>query len=250
MKITILTLFPRMIEGFLNESIVRRAQEKGLVEIEIVNIRDFAVDSYGTVDDHPYGGGAGMIMRVDLIKKALESLKLKIENQKVILTSAKGKAFNQQKAQEFTHLDHLVLLCGHYEGVDERALGYIDEELSIGDYVMTGGELAAAVVTDAVTRLLPGVLKKQNATEEESFFSASIIRIIEVVGEHPLLIALQKKGVKEVQLLEYPQYTRPELFEDKKVPEILLSGDPKKIKAWQLKKAFEETLQKRPDFLA
>lgn len=253
MKITIVTLFPKMIEGFISESIIKRAQEKGLVEITIVNLRDFARDSYGTVDERPYGGGAGMILCVDVLKKALSSLTtnyhLPTTSHRAILTSARGATFNQQKAQDLSKLQEIVIFAGHYEGFDERFSGYIDEEISIGDFILTGGELTAATICDAVVRLLPGVLKKDNATTEESFFSTSIIRIIEVVGSHPKLVELQKKGVGEVQLLEYPQYTRPEEFEGKKVPEILLSGDPKKIKVWQLREAFDLTLQRRPDLL-
>lgn len=248
MKITIVTLFPKMIEGFIQDSIIMRAQTKGLVEINIVNLRDFARDSYGTVDERPYGGGAGMVLCVDVLKKALDSITN--PSRHTILTSARGTVFNQKKAQEFSKLKELVIFAGHYEGFDERFSDYIDEEVSLGDFIMTGGELTAASICDAVVRLLPGVLKKENATTEESFFIISIIRIIEVVGEHPVLLALQKKGVTEVQLLEYPQYTRPEEFDNKKVPEILLSGDPKKIKRWQYQKAFEETLKRRPDLLS
>jgi tRNA (guanine37-N1)-methyltransferase len=251
MKITIVTLFPKMIEGFINESIIKRAQEKGLVEISIVNLRSFARDSYGTVDERPYGGGAGMVLCVDVLKKALDSLHVanNTTTSRTILTSARGTIFNQKKAQEFSQLQEIVIFAGHYEGFDERFSDYIDEEISLGDFILTGGELTAAILCDSVVRLLPGVLKKENATAEESFFTSSIIYLIELLGEHPKLIELQKKGVKEVQLLEYPQYTRPEVFEDKKVPEILLSGDPKKIKAWQLAQAFELTLKRRPDLL-
>lgn len=254
MKIIIVTLFPKMIEGFINESILKRAQSKGAVEIQIVNLRDFARDSYGTVDERPYGGGAGMVLCVDVLKKALDSIQttnheLRTTNSRTILTSARGKVFSQKKAQEYSSLQELVIFAGHYEGFDERFSDYIDEEISIGDFVLTGGELTAAIICDAVVRLLPGVLKKENATTEESFFIASIIRIIEAVGEHPKLLELKNKGVREVQLLEYPQYTRPEEFEGKKVPEILLSGDPKKIKKWQIQKAFELTLLRRPDLL-
>lgn len=255
MKITIVTLFPKMIEGFIQDSIIMRAQTKGLVEINIVNLRDFARDSYGTVDERPYGGGAGMVLCVDVLKKALESVipnspKVQHDKRKIILTSARGTPFNQKKAQEFSQLDELIIFAGHYEGFDERFSDDVDEEISLGDFIMTGGELTAASICDAVVRLLPGVLKKENATIEESFFFASIIQIIEAVGANPLLSALQKKGVTEVRLLEYPQYTRPEEFEGKKVPEILLSGDPKKIKRWQYQKAFEETLKRRPDLLS
>lgn len=246
MKITVLTLFPKMIEGFLNESIIKRAQEKGVVEIEIVNIRDFALDSYGTVDGRPYGGGAGMVMRIDVLAKVFASLPLP---RYTILTSAKGTVFNQKKAQQLSTLQHIVLLAGHYEGVDERVMNLIDEEISLGDFILTGGELACATILDSVVRLLPGVLKKENATVEESFFVVSVDELIKVVGAHSILSKLVKNEIKEVRLLEYPHYTRPEDYNGDKVPEVLLSGDPKKIKQWQLQKAFEETLAKRPDLL-
>lgn len=250
MKITIVTLFPKMIEGFIQDSIVKRAQTKGAVEITIVNLRDFARDSYGTVDERPYGGGAGMVLCVDVLKKSLDSITNPVIKPHIVLTSARGSVFNQKKALEFSHLNDLVIYAGHYEGFDGRFSEYIDEEISLGDFVMTGGEITAAAICDAVVRLLPGVLKKESATTEESFFITSIIQIIEAVGPHPALLALQKKGVTEVQLLEYPQYTRPEEFDNKKVPEVLLSGDPKKIKKWQYQKAFEATLKKRPDLLS
>lgn len=251
MKITIVTLFPKMISGFIEDSIIKRAQVKGVVEIKIVNLRDFARDSYGTVDERPYGGGAGMVLCVDVLKKALDSITTPLPptTSRVILTSARGAVFNQKKAQELSKMEELIIFAGHYEGFDERFSDYINEEISLGDFVLTGGELAATTIVDAVVRLLPGVLKKENATTEESFFKCSITYLIELIGEHPILMNLQKKGVVEVQLLEYPQYTRPEEFEGKKVPEVLLSGDPKKIKAWQLKKAFELTLLRRPDLL-
>ena len=253
MKITIVTLFPKMIEGFIEDSILKRAQTKGAVEIKIVNLRDFARDSYGTVDERPYGGGAGMVLCVDVLKKSLDSLTTHHQppttNTHIVLTSARGTVFNQKKAQEFSKLDELIIYAGHYEGFDERFSDYVTEEISMGDFVLTGGELTAATICDAVVRLLPGVLKKENATTEESFFTSSINYLIELLGDHPKLVELKQKGVIEVQLLEYPQYTRPEEFEGKIVPEILLSGDPKKIKAWQLKKAFELTLLRRPDLL-
>jgi len=232
MKITILTLFPKMISGFFEESIIKRAQDKKLVEIEIINLRDFAIDNYGTVDDRPYGGGAGMVIRVDVVHKALQKVKSQkskvkntIQNSKVILTSPKGKQFNQQKALEYSKLDHLIIIAGHYEGVDERVLNYIDEEVSLGDFIMTGGEITSAAITDAIVRLIPGVLKKAEAIKNETF------------------------NINGKKLLEYPQYTRPEIFDNKKVPSVLLSGDPKKIKIWQEEQALEETHKKRPDLL-
>jgi len=271
MKISIITLFPKMITSFFEESIVKKTKEKGLVEIELVNLRDFALDSYGTVDDRPYGGGAGMVLRVESIYKAIQSvnskfarlpdgqeilnskqiqnLKYKTQNKKTILTSPKGKIFNQEKAKEYAKLDHLIIVCGHYEGVDERVLNFVDEEVSLGDFVMTGGEITASAITDVVVRLVPGVLKKEEATEIESFFEVSIEKLIEVVGEDEVLKRLKEKGVKKVKLLEYPQYTRPEDFQGLKVPKILLSGNHKEIEIWRLKKAYEETKKKRKDLL-
>ncbi len=244
MKITILTLFPKMIYGFVNESILKRAQEKHAVSIEIINIRDFAVDNYGSVDDKPYGGGVGMVMRVEPIYKAIQFAKSKfqISNskqtlnstlQKIILTSARGKTYKQTTAQLLSNFDHLIIICGHYEGVDERILHYVDEEISIGDYVLTGGELPACIIADSIIRLLPGVLKHKEATDKESFSHV-----------------LPESSTKQYQLttvLEYPQYTRPEKFMGKTVPKILLSGDHKKIEKWRQKKAFEITEKKRPD---
>lgn len=240
MKITILTLFPNMIHGFVNESILKRAQMKKLVQIEVVNIRDFAVDTYGTVDNKPYGGGVGMVMRIEPIYKAIQFAKSKFQNpnpkqipksklqikQKVILTSAKGKTYSQTMALQYSTFDHLIIICGHYEGVDERILDYVDEEISIGDYVLTGGELPACIIADSVGRLVKGVLTHDKATEIESY---------------------AKSG--GLTLLEYPQYTRPEEFMGKKVPEILLSGNHEKIKEWREKMSYKETKIKRPDLL-
>ncbi len=232
MKISIITLFPKMITGFFEESIVKRAIEKKLVEIEIVNLRDFAIDDYGTVDDRPYGGGAGMILRIDVLHKAISKIKdqrskLQIKNQKeiVILTSAKGQQFKQSKAIEYSKLDHLVIIAGHYEGVDERVLNFVDEEVSLGDFIMTGGEITSAAITDAIVRLIPGVLKKEEVILQETF------------------------SIKGENLLEYPQYTRPETFNGMKVPKVLIGGNHKEIEKWQMEKALEETRKKRPDLL-
>jgi len=252
MRITIITLFPLMIQGFLNESIIKRAQEKDIVEIKIVNLREFALDSYGTVDDKPYGGGTGMVLRADVVVKALQSIKndkLNMKNSRVILTSAKGKTYNQKKAIEFSKLDHIIIIAGHYEGVDERVLEFVDEEISIGDFVLTGGEIPAVVIADSIVRLIPGVLKKNKATKEESFFEVAISELIMIVGDTEELLQLQKQKIDAVHLLEYPQYTRPEEFEKKKVPVELLSGDHEKIRKYRLKKAYEETKQKRPNLL-
>jgi len=223
MKITVVTLFPKMLSGFFEESIIKRAREKNLVEIEIVNIRDFAVDSYGSVDDRPYGGGAGMVMRVDVLHKAIESAKN--TKSKIVLTSPKGSVFDQKKAIEYSGEKHLIIVAGHYEGVDERIMDFIDEEVSLGDFVMTGGEIAAAAIVDSVVRLLPNVLAKKEATINESF------------------------NMKGKKILEHPQYTRPENYLGKKVPEVLLHGDHRKIEKWKIKESLDMTSRKRPDLI-
>ncbi len=221
MTIHILTIFPDFFTSPLAISILKRAQETHSVTFNIVNIRDFATDKHQTTDDRPYGGGPGMVMRVEPIALALESLKLdardgKNTSTKKILTSAKGKIFTQQKAQEYSQLTDLVIICGHYEGVDERVVEHlIDEEVRIGDYVLTGGEPAALVMADAVTRLLPEVLGNEQSNQNESH--------------------------SQVGVLGFPQYTRPENFGGWQVPEILLSGHQQKIEEWR-----EE--QKKKDF--
>lgn len=225
MKIDILTLFPEMFVGPFEESIVARAQDKLLVKIKIHNLRDWANDKRGTVDDRPYGGGTGMILAVDVIAQALTSLKAKSSKLKagrIVLLTPQGKTFNQKMAKTLSGLDHLILICGHYEGFDERIRQLVDEEISIGDYVLTGGEIPAMVLVDAVTRLVPGVLEKPEATKNESFSDS---------------------------LLEYPQYTRPANFKGQKIPDILLSGDHQKIADWRQKKALEKTKKQRPDLL-
>lgn len=234
-----------MIEPFVRESIIKRAVERGAVEINIVNLREFAKDKYGTVDESPYGGGAGMVLKVNVLHDALAS----VGRGHVVLTSAKGKPYTQEKARELSNLKHLVIIAGHYEGADERIMEEIDEEVSLGDFVMTGGEIAAAALLDSVVRLIPGVLKKDDATAIESFFKTPLNELITIIGEHAALVSLRDGGTTEVKLLEFPHYTRPEDWEGKKVPEVLLSGDHKKIREWRLKKAFEETLAKRPDLL-
>ncbi len=214
MKIDIITLFPKMFNGPFDESIVRRAQNKSLVEINIHDLRKWAKDKRKTVDDRPYGGGTGMILMIEPIYEALK--KIKNKKSKIILLSPRGRIFNQDKAREFSKLDHLILIAGHYEGFDERIEEHlVDEEISIGDYVLTGGELPAMVLIDAVVRLIPGVLEKEEATKFESF--------------------------SEGNLLEYPQYTRPENFKGWKVPEILLSGNHAEIEKWRHQKALEKT---------
>jgi tRNA (guanine37-N1)-methyltransferase len=265
MKFTIITLFPKIFEGFVSESIIKRAVEKGTIEIEVLNLRDFAEDKHKTVDDRPYGGGAGMLLKVDVAYRAIQQAKAKLHLRgvkqsfaktpitpprcKTVLTSAKGTLFTQEKAREYSKLDHLIIFCGHYEGVDERILNFVDEEVSIGDFILTGGEIPAAAILDATARLVPGVLGKEESASEESFSEYSILELKEAVGEHPVLKELEKKGVEKLKLLEYPQYTRPEEFLGLKVPKVLLSGNHRKIRMWRLKKAFEETLKKRPDLL-
>ncbi|HEX7018174.1 MAG TPA: tRNA (guanosine(37)-N1)-methyltransferase TrmD [Patescibacteria group bacterium] len=212
MKINILTLFPEYFETPLATSILKRAQASGLVTFNVINIRDYATDKHQVTDDRPYGGGAGMVMKVEPIYAALQSLGVSKaqSNSKILLTSAKGKLFNQQKAQEYSQLQELTIICGHYEGVDERVADHlIDEEIRIGDYVLTGGEPAAAVIVDAVSRLIPGVLGNEESNLNESH--------------------------SEPGVLGYPVYTRPEEFNGWTIPEVLLTGDHKMIEEWREK---------------
>ena len=219
MKFDVLTLFPEMFEP-LNSSIIGRAKEKNLIEINLINIRDFSKDKHKKVDDTPYGGGAGMVMMPDVVYDAYKSIK--DENAKVIYMSPQGKKLTQKKVEELAKNKHLIILCGHYEGIDQRVIDKIvDEEISIGDYVLTGGELPAMVLIDSVSRYADGVITKES-TNEESFTNG---------------------------LLEYPQYTRPEVFEGEKVPEVLLSGHHANIEKWRKEKSLEITAKKRPDLL-
>ena len=208
LQFDIITIFPEIFDSYFKESILKRAQKKKLVKIKVHNLRKFTKDKHRTVDDKPYGGGVGMIFKVDVIFRSVKNI-LKINKKtRVILFSAKGKKFDQKKAEKLKKYEQIVLICGRYEGVDERVAKYIaDEELSIGDYVLTGGEIPAMVVIDAVSRLIPGVIKKESL-KEESF-----------------------SGLKT----EYPQYTRPEKFRTWKVPKILISGHHKKIEEWKRK---------------
>lgn len=222
MKIDIVTLFPKMFESPFAESIIKRAIKNGIIDLKIHNLRDWAVDTYGSVDDKPFGGDVGMLIRADVVYNALKDIKKDKEKTKVILMSARGKRFDQKKAEELAKLDNLILIAGHYEGFDQRISDYmVDEEISIGDYVLTGGELPAMVITDAVTRLVAGVLGKDESSQIESWSE------IEIDG-------------KKVRTIEYPQYTRPQEFMGHKVPEVLVSGDPKKIKEWQLEQIKKE----------
>ncbi|MFH1827555.1 MAG: tRNA (guanosine(37)-N1)-methyltransferase TrmD [bacterium] len=251
MKISIITLFPDMISGFFEESILKRAIDKKLVEIEIINLRDFAQDRYKTVDDKPYGGGAGMILKVDILKMAIDKVvgKSKNKKKKVILTSPAGVKYTQKKAWEYSKLKHIIFVTGHYEGHDERIVDYVDEEISLGDFVLTGGEVVAAAIVDSIVRLLPKVLKKPETVQEESFSEVNITDLIKAVGSNKKIDELIKKGNKKTRLLEYPQYTRPVDYKGKKVPRVLFEGNHKKIKEWRMKKAFEVTLKRRPDLL-
>ena len=230
MTFNIITIFPKIFNSYFNESIIKRALEKEKIKIKIINLRDFADNKHKTVDDTPYGGGAGMLMKVDVLYKAVSSIKYKvlskndkkeklntkylIPNTKIILLSAKGDKWNQQKAKKYSKLKNIILICGRYEGVDERIVNFIDEKISIGDYVLTGGEIGAMAIVDSVARLLPGVLGNESSSKDESHSAP---------GE-----------------LEYPQYTRPEIFIDNegreyKVPDVLLSGNHAEIDKWREK---------------
>lgn len=214
MRITILTLFPEMFSGPFGHSIIKRAQEKQLVEIRIINIRDFGQGAHKIVDDKPYGGGLGMILKVDVLDQAIQFAKdphLDKNEERVVLMDARGKTFTQTVAKEFSKFSHLILVCGHYEGVDERISHFIDEKISVGEFVVTGGEIPAMAITDAVIRLIKGVLK-EGVTENESFS-------------------------KEEKYIEHPHYTRPPSYKGHDVPEILISGHHEKIQNWKEEKS-------------
>lgn len=215
MKIDILTIFPSMFEGFLNESIIKRAIDKGKVKINLINFRDYTLDPHGKVDDTPFGGGAGMVLMIQPIYDALMSIKTK--DSYVILLTPGGNVFNQRRAREFVKYKHLILICGHYEGFDDRIKSLVDEEISIGDFILTGGEIPAMVISDAVIRLIDGVINKDSLISE-SFDS---------------------------NLLDYPVYTKPREFKGMKVPEILLSGDHKKIEEYR--RSEQERITKERD---
>ena len=225
MRIDILTTFPGIVEAATGESIIGRAREKGLAEIEAVNIRDFTHDRHRTTDDSPYGGGPGMVMKVEPVCMAIEALRSRwpVRSPRVLLMTPQGRRFDQKMAEELAGEDYIVAVCGRYEGVDERIREHlVTDEISIGDYVMTGGELAALVVVDAVVRLLPGVLGDESSSEMESFSSG---------------------------LLEYPQYTRPAEFRGWSVPQVLLSGNHAQIEKWRREAALERTYRRRPDLI-
>ncbi len=225
MRIDILTLFPGMFEAVLKESIIGRAAEKQLVELQFHNIRDYSENKHRKVDDYPYGGGLGMIMQCQPIFAAVEDIKTKLGKKPyTILMSPQGRTFDQAKAKEFSSCENLMIICGHYEGIDERVTdALVDEEVSIGDFVLTGGEIAAMAVVDSTCRLIPGVLKEDASYMDESF------------GEG---------------LLEYPQYTRPPEFMGMEVPEVLLSGHHENIEKWRRYQSLKRTLEKRPELLS
>ena|SRR3989338_4628414 len=227
MQIDVVTIFPGMFEPVLGESIIKRAREKEIITINIIDLRSFSKDKHRKVDDKPFGGGPGMVMNAEPFFEAVNYLKSRRGEEeiksRVILLSPKGKTFNHRLAKRLSRYEHMILLCGHYEGIDERIRRYlVDMELSIGDFVLTGGELAAMVIIDAVARYLPGVLGNKESSCDESFTD---------------------------NLLEYPQYTRPADYKGMKVPEVLLSGDHKKITAWRTRQALKVTKKKRPDLL-
>lgn len=220
MKITILTLFPEMFQGPFDHSILKRAKEKKLVQIELINIRDFGIGAHKTVDDSPYGGGQGMILKVDVLVKAIKSVSKKNLREKIILLSPHGKTFNRKKAITLSKIEHLILICGHYEGLDARIDNFIDEKISIGDFITTGGEIPAMLIVDSVVRLISGVLKN-GVTKNESF----------------------------PDLLEYSQYTKPNIFRNLEVPKILLSGNHKKIEEYRKAESIKLTKKLRPDLI-
>ena len=221
MKFTVLTLFPQIPQAFFENSIMAKAVEKGIIAYDLVNIRDFATDKHHTCDDSPYGGGAGQLMMTEPLGRALDSVRASRKH--VIYVTPSGKQFTQSKALELSRKDELVIVCGRYEGIDQRIIDYyVDDEISIGDYVMSSGEVSATVIIDTVYRLIDGVISSESL-DEESFSDG---------------------------LLEYPQYTRPPVYKDMEVPDVLLSGNHEKIRKWRLKKRLEKTLANRPDLIA
>lgn len=222
MIFTILTLFPNIFKTPLQESIIKKAIDKGSVKFNIINIRDFAEDIHKTCDDNPYGGGPGMVMKIEPIYKAMKFVEKNIGKPKYILLTPQGKIFNEDTAIRLSKVSHICLICGRYEGTDERMLAFIDEEISVGDYVLSGGEIPALILIDSITRRIPGVLGNEESIIDESL-----------------------KG----SLLEYPQYTRPDVFMEMEVPSVLLSGNHEEIKKWRRKEAIRKTILKRPDLM-
>ena len=220
---TVITIFPNMLSSPLSHSILKKAQTNGLIKIDVVDLRDYTADRHRTTDDSPYGGGHGMVMKPEPLVAAVEEARSRTPDARVILLTPRGRVFDQQTAKKLANQRNVVLICGRYEGIDERVSAFVDDEISLGDYTLSGGEPAAIVVIDAVARLVPGVLGNENSTAEESFTDG---------------------------LLEYPQYTRPEEFRGMKVPEVLLSGDHERIKEWRQQQSLAVTQERRPDLIA
>ena len=220
---TVITIFPKMLESALGHGVLKKAQDKGLLRVEMVNLRDYTTERHQTTDDYPYGGGQGMVMKPEPLVAAIEAIRRKAAPARVVLLTPQGRVFSQAHALRLSQEEHIALICGRYEGIDERVKAFVDEEISIGDYTLSGGEPAAAVVIDAIARLVPGVLGNEKSATDESFTNG---------------------------LLEYPQYTRPEIFRSMKVPEVLLSGDHERIKQWRHEKSLEITRKRRPDLFA
>src|SRR5919106_972709 len=220
---TVITIFPKMLESALGHGVLKKAQDKGLLRVEMVNLRDYTTERHQTTDDYPYGGGQGMVMKPAPLVAAIEAIRRKAAAARVVLLTPQGRVFSQAHALRLSREEQIALICGRYEGIDERVKAFVDEEISIGDYTLSGGEPAAAVVIDAIARLVPGVLGNEKSATDESFTNG---------------------------LLEYPQYTRPEIFRSMKVPEVLLSGDHERIKQWRHEKSLEITRKRRPDLFA
>ena len=223
LNFTVVTLFPQMFESPLGHSILKKAQEKGLISIRLVDPRNFTTDRHHVTDDYPYGGGQGMVMKPEPLVSAIEDIHAQNPKARIVLLSPQGAVFTQETAAELAQTNDLVLVCGRYEGVDERVKSFVDEELSVGDFTLSGGEPAAIIVIDAVARLIPGVLGNEKSAADESFSNG---------------------------LLEYPQYTRPEEFRGMKVPEVLLSGDHERIRKWRREASVRLTMDRRPDLLS
>lgn len=226
MVFSVITLFPEMFQGVFASSIIKRARQDQKITINFVNLRDFGIGKHKIVDDTPYGGGVGMVLKVDVVDKAIDYAKAQYPNQKstVILLDPKGEKYSQTRAEDFSKKEHIILACGHYEGFDERIRSLVDREISIGDFIMSGGEIPAMIIVESVTRLVTGVLKKDTATTSESFSG-------------------------KVRILEFPQYTRPHEYKDMKVPDVLLSGDPKKVEEFRNRESQKMTKKRRPDLL-
>lgn len=221
MKITVLSLFPEVFEGIFQSSMIWYAKQQGAVEIEVINFRDFSTNKHKKVDDYAFGGGPGMLLQVEPIYHAIQAIPNHQQATKILLTPS-GKTYLQEDAKRLSLKEHVILICGHYEGFDDRIRAFVDEEISIGDYVLTGGEIGAMAIADSIIRLLPGVLATTESVEEESFYHG---------------------------LLEYPQYTRPQEFMGMKVPDVLLSGNHEEIRKWRKEQSLKRTLERRPDLL-